>query len=87
MPAELYVYVAFPAVVLLQSYVPSPPKSHSYNAMVPSGSVPDPVKLTPKGAGPVIGEAEAEAVGEEPTVIVITLVAVISSLSVTRIVA
>ncbi len=42
--------------------VPSP-KAQEYPAMVPSGSVPDPVKLTARGALPEVLLAETEAVG------------------------
>ncbi len=42
--------------------VPSP-KDQEYPAMVPSGSVPEPVKLTVRGAVPDVGLALALAVG------------------------
>lgn len=42
--------------------VPSP-KDQEYPAMVPSGSVPDPVKFTARGALPEVLLAETEAVG------------------------
>ncbi len=55
--------------------VPPSPNAHAYEAIVPSGSLPDPVKVTGRGAVPEVGVADAVAVGgwllvaEMPTVL------------------